>query len=63
MAEYDEEIDLEEAKKDELVEEAEARGLDTSGTKAELVERILESDSGGNSLDYGVVKQEEDEDA
>ena len=59
MAENEEELDLEEAKKDELVEEAEARGLDTSGTKAELVERILESDSGGNALDYGVVSEED----
>jgi hypothetical protein len=31
---------LDELKKDELVEAAEKRGLDTTGTKAELTERI-----------------------
>ena len=30
--------------KDELVAEAERRGLDTSGTKAELLERMAEPD-------------------
>jgi len=34
-------VDLDTLKKDELVELAEERGLDTSGTKAELKERIL----------------------
>lgn len=47
-------IDLETARKDELVEEAEARGLDTSGTKAELADRIVDADeSGGTSFNYG----------
>jgi hypothetical protein len=35
-----EDVDLDSLKKDELKELAESRGLDTSGTKAELVERI-----------------------
>jgi hypothetical protein len=50
----DEEIDLEELKKDELVEEAAERGLPTSGTKDELIDRILTVDGepGGNGLDY-----------
>lgn len=34
------EVDLESMKKAELVELAEERGLDASGTKAELIERI-----------------------
>src|SRR5687768_3637607 len=37
----EEEVDLDDMKKDELVALAESRGLDTSGTKAELKERIL----------------------
>lgn len=37
----EEELDLDTLKKDELVELASERGLDTSGTKAELKERIL----------------------
>ena len=35
------EVDLDTLKKDELVELAESRGLDTSGNKADLKERIL----------------------
>jgi hypothetical protein len=35
-----------ELKKAELVELAEARGIDTSGTKADIVERLTESDDG-----------------
>jgi hypothetical protein len=37
----EEEVDLDSLSKAELQAEAEARGLDTSGTKAELKERIL----------------------
>lgn len=37
----EDEVDLTKLHKAELIEEAEARGLDTSGTKAELIERIL----------------------
>lgn len=38
------EVDLDSLTKAELIEEAEARGLDTSGTKAELKQRILDSE-------------------
>ena len=38
----DDEVDLSKLHKAELVELAEERGLDTSGTKAELIERILD---------------------
>lgn len=40
-AEEEEEVDLDSLSKAELQAEAEARGLETSGTKAELKERIL----------------------
>jgi len=42
----DESVDPDEVKKDELVEEAESRGLSTSGTKNELAERINDDVSG-----------------
>jgi hypothetical protein len=45
--------DLEELRKDELIEEAEERGLPTSGTKDELISRILMTAVGpGEAYDY-----------
>lgn len=41
----DVEIDLSKLKKAELVTLAEERGLDTSGTKEELIQRIVEDDT------------------
>lgn len=41
----DDEIDLSTLKKDELIALAEERDLDTSGTKAELIERIADHDA------------------
>lgn len=44
----DEDVDLTELKKDELIEEAEDRGLATSGLrKDELLEEILAADADG----------------
>jgi hypothetical protein len=41
-------VPLVELKKDELVESAEKRGLDTTGTKADLVERIADDNKDKN---------------
>lgn len=43
----DDSVSAEDNKKDELVEEAVERGLDTSGTKQELADRINEHDEAG----------------
>lgn len=43
----DEEVDYSDLKKDELVALAEERGLDSSGTKADIIERLEADDEEG----------------